>query len=106
LLVEAGCPVDVQDWEGQTPLHIAAYSGFTAVTRFLLDRGADISYTDNHGVSVLHKCLQTHGFGKSRKELLLLLLEAGASADIQDSEGETPLHLAASRGFKLATRLL
>lgn len=106
LLVEAGCYVDAQDWEGQTPLHIAVYSGFTTVTRFLLDRGADISYIDKHGDSVLHKCLRSYGFGEVRKELLLLLLEAGAPVDIENSEGETPLHLAASRGFDLAIRLL
>lgn len=106
LLVEAGCYVDAQDWEGQTPLHIAVHSGFTAVARFLLDRGANVSYVDERGASVLHKCLQSYGFGEVRKELLLLLLEAGASADAENSEGETPLHLAASRGFDLAIRLL
>ncbi|KAI6120303.1 ankyrin repeat-containing domain protein [Pisolithus croceorrhizus] len=106
LLVEAGCYVDSQDWEGQSPLHIAVYSGFAAVTRFLLDRGADISYIDKQGDSVLHKCLRSYAFGEVRKELLLLLLEEGASVDIENSEGETPLHLAGSRGFDLAIRVL
>lgn len=45
-LVEARCNLDVQNNEGETPLHIAAVRGHYDILCYLCDRGAAIDKQD------------------------------------------------------------
>ncbi len=43
LLVAHGVDVNVEDEDGLTPLHCAAYYGYRTAAAFLLDRGAEVN---------------------------------------------------------------
>jgi ankyrin repeat protein len=41
LLIDAGFPLSLGDYDGRTPLHIAASLGFKNIAKLLIDAGAD-----------------------------------------------------------------
>ena len=83
---------------GETPLHIAAYYGSYAVAQLLLERGADTQI--GHLDATYHQWdwddltpLAVAAL-KSRKRMVELLLEFGASPVVRPSSGHTVIHLA------------
>ena len=100
MLVNSCQNVNVQDKDGQTPLHIAIrWSVFYAVLsstdenviKLLLDHGADLNTQDNLGYTPLH-CAAFSG----NPEIILMLVDRGASLIAKDYVGRVPLHCAAS----------
>jgi len=97
LLLEAGSYVDAQDCYRQTPLCLATSP---EATRALIHAGADIDYQIPSWISSamlrskspLH-CVAARG----EQELIDVLVENGADLDIQDDQGNTPLHVLALR---------
>ena len=100
MLVNNCQDVNVQDKDGQTPLHIAIrWSMFYAVLsssdenliKLLLDHGADLNTQDVLGYTPLH-CAAFSG----NPEIILMLVDRGASLIAKDYVGRVPLHCAAS----------
>ncbi|KAG6334089.1 hypothetical protein ID866_5005, partial [Astraeus odoratus] len=108
LLLKAGCPIDVRNFQQKTPLLVAAGRGYTSLVRVLLASGADVNAVDKYGDGALHWSLATAtGLAEeNRVELIQVLLEAGSLSDLPDSRQNTPLLLAAAGGFPAAVRLL
>lgn len=95
------------DKHGRTALHQAAeHCGETAV-RSLLDRGADPAVMDNDHLTPLLVAVQR---GDEALESAKLLLERGASLEVQDILERRALHLAAAvkegKGVKMLELLL
>lgn len=67
-LIEDGNTLDVTDYEGRTPLHVAAAAGQLAVCRLLLDEGARIDVADRHGRTPLAEAVS---FGHAQIAALL-----------------------------------
>lgn len=63
-----------------------------ALTRWLVEQGADIEATDSYGETPLHS---RAGHWQKRPDVLL---ELGANVSAKDSRGNTPLHYAARVG--------
>lgn len=91
------------DKHGGGPLHRAAYDGDTEAVRMLLEAGADVNARDRHGTTPLLASI----FEGRSTGTLRVLLEAVADVNaLQDGDGWTPLHHAASRGNVAAIRML
>jgi ankyrin repeat protein len=122
LLLRAGSPLgplpereelSPGDGGGVTPLTIAAHNKRHSLVRLLLSAGAAVD-----GPTVLHEALlaacrflwriesdeEHHHFESNILQTVQLLLEAGATANVRNASGETPLRLA--RGFSRVEELL
>lgn len=85
-----------------TYLMEAAKLGFLGMTRFLLDRGADIEGTDDLGATALMRAAAS-----GRADIVELLLERGADVNHDDWLDQTPLSAAAMEGHReIVDRLL
>ena len=97
-LVAADADLDARDDEGGTPLH-AAWVNRRAIVEELLRSGADPLARDEDGrVADPTSCANWNTTAFSRLALLsefTLCLEVGEDVNARDSDGNTPLHLAA-----------
>lgn len=109
LLLEAGAEVDASDQGGGTPLMEAAFGidpatrpGRYEVAEILLAAGADPERPDRGGRrTALHVAAGPQG-----DPGFVRLLAAAADPDAADSQGGTPLHMAAAAGDLESVRLL
>ncbi|EDQ91617.1 uncharacterized protein MONBRDRAFT_2724, partial [Monosiga brevicollis MX1] len=119
-----------------TPLHTAAACGHWRLVNFLLSNGAELTAVNSEGdmpvdlaeddekcLRILEDAMQEHGAfvdrldthgqsllhiaaGNGWFEALKALVQCGANVNIQDPEGNTPLHLAiVFHNFKCAEHL-
>jgi ankyrin repeat protein len=95
ILVAAGASIDIRDDKGYTPLHLAATYNRINIVKFLITATeADPNFLNaksKDGRTPL--CLASE---RGNVEILRILVAAGASTDIPDDHGNTPLHLAAT----------
>lgn len=99
LLIENEVPLNIQDYDGNTPIHsaIAAINKFQdtekleacrEIFRYLVSR-ADLNQKDLEGLSALHLASELGDL-----ESIRLLIENGAWINIQDHQGENALFYA------------
>ncbi len=133
-LIEKGADVNAPESEcGQTPLLYAAMEGSAECARLLIEAGAQGELADCEGFTVLHYAAANNMatveavidlesdlnrlniFGQTplflacangEEKMTSLLIEAGASIDIVDNEGMTPLDVAEQSGHPDLVRLL
>ncbi len=90
--------------DGWTPLHLAAFFGRDDAVTLLIDHGAPL---DAHSTNALRNTpLHAALAGNTLPVLVRRLVFAGADVTARDAHGNTPLHLAASRGYVLLCELL
>ena len=135
ILVAKGATVNLQDKKKRTPLILAASNGHTSVVEFLLSEGGDINARDSGGqTALMYTCKrsfnETAAFllkngaevnVQSKKkgitalmlaavsdnvELLRMLLEHGADANLTDIFGRTAKILAQKKGNSAVVDLL
>ncbi|XP_030958766.1 ankyrin repeat-containing protein At5g02620-like [Quercus lobata] len=91
--------------EGMSALHISANKGHVDVMDTLIKRCPDIcELLDNKGRTALHYAVES-GMPKTVK-FLLRKEEFQNLINEQDEEGNTPLHLAATRGYAMIVQSL
>jgi cytohesin len=88
LLLKAGVEVDIQDKDGDSPLHWAA-DGHPDVVEFLLSHGADPNSRDQDGETPLHEAA-----GGGLQKVVEILLDKGADPNAKDNRGRTPMQRA------------
>uniref|UniRef100_A0A8C5TCU4 Palmitoyltransferase n=1 Tax=Malurus cyaneus samueli TaxID=2593467 RepID=A0A8C5TCU4_9PASS len=90
-LISKGQNIDTTDFNGQTPLMLTAQKAIgPEPTRFLLKFNPSLNAVDN-----VQKNTALHwAIASGNSSAVDLLLEAGASLDIKNVKGETPLDLA------------
>lgn len=71
---------------------IAAFSGTMEFMVTFLNSGGSVSYANNHGDSLLHAAAD--GWQHSMIEFLII---SGANPNVQNSDGDTPLHMVTRR---------
>jgi ankyrin repeat protein len=90
--------------EGITPLMVACAKNNPAVTRLLLERGADVNEGRSAGCVLYTAALL--GKGAEGKQCMELLLDAGADVRAATAEGTTVWHAAAGNKSPRALQLL
>lgn len=95
-LIDAGAQVNAADEDGETPLHSAIRRNRLAVADFLLQHGADTEVRNVRGRTPLLLVARETG----DIEMARLLVAAGADVNAVSRYNETPLDLAAWRGFR------
>ena len=60
LYIEAGIPMTLSDYDGRTPLHVAAALGLDPLCRLLLSGGADPHAKDHFGNTPLSEHKRIH----------------------------------------------
>ncbi|KAI3911937.1 hypothetical protein MKW92_035687 [Papaver armeniacum] len=99
-LIRAGANPNKADYDGRTPLHIAATQGFERITSFLIQEGVSVNIADNFGNTPLFEAVK-----KRNNRVASLLFKEGASLNIVD--GGSCLCQAVARGdFDFVKRLL
>lgn len=131
-LIRSGGDPKRTDYDGRTPLHLAASKGYEDITNFLIREGVDVNMSDKFGNTPLYEAIKN---GHDR--IASLLVKEGASLNIDDAgsvlcsavvrgdsdflkrllsngidpnskdyDHRTPLHVAASDGLYQMTKLL
>ena len=111
-LLEAGANPRARGYEGETPIHLAAWNENPALAALLLEAGADANARGSTGRTPLHEAATSN----SNPEVLAVLLDAGAELEARavypdshwDYGNMTPLHEAAraARNPKIVTALI
>ena len=89
--------------DGFQPLGLAAFFGRVEITRFLLERSAEVNSASKNRLNVmpLHSAV-----ANSQLEISQLLLEHGAEVNARQEQEITPLHEAAQNGHLELVQLL
>jgi ankyrin repeat protein len=97
LLIAAGADPNASDKSGVTPLHRAVRQRCAAAVDALLRNGSDVRLKNGNGSTPLHLAVQNTGRGGTgsleakalQKEIIGLLLNAGANLKDSDARGKT-----------------
>lgn len=91
MLLDAGARADRVDDSNLTPLHYAVRFSDCKFARQCIEAGADVNVIKtNNGMTALHYALRDH----HSREMVELLLKAGAEINHIDRKGFSPLHWA------------
>ena len=96
-MLQAGGKPNVQDRDGDTPLHLASMGSFSggftdhaAAVRVLLKHGANLNRTNSAGETPLHVAV-FNGAAAAHADVVSALLDAGAKPSQVDGNGLTAL---------------
>ncbi|XVE91039.1 hypothetical protein DITRI_Ditri20bG0124000 [Diplodiscus trichospermus] len=131
-LIGAGADPNKTDYDGRSPLHVAASRGYEDITSFLIEQKVDFNTSDKFGNTPLLEAVK-HGHDRvasllvqvgalltmddagvflcmtvARRDLDLLkrALAAGIDPNAKSFDYRTPLHVAASEGLYLVAKVL
>lgn len=88
LLLDVNANVKVSDENGYTPLHYAVMNNQKEIVSAVTNKFCDIDATDNEGNTPLY-----YSIGKG-KDIMNILLQAGADINGANADGKTVLHKA------------
>jgi ankyrin repeat protein len=81
--IQLGIDVNVQDYQGNTPVHFASSLGHKKILKYLIRSKANVNVKNKFNEIPLHMAINL--------KTVKLLLDNGSFKDIKDKSGETPL---------------
>jgi ankyrin repeat protein len=93
LLIRSGANVNARDKTSLTPLHYAARFFQLDLAKLLIKNGAEVDARDNDGNTPLSDAVFE---SRGRGEMIAVLIAAGATKNLKNSHGVSPLELAQS----------
>ncbi|KAJ4792944.1 potassium channel protein [Rhynchospora pubera] len=131
-LIRAGADPKKTDYDGRSPLHLAAMKGNEDIVSFLINEGADVNLTDKFGNTPLMEAVrQSHdrvasllysngailnlkdagshlctAVARGDSDFVRKLISYGADPNSKDYDHRTPLHIAAAEGLYLIAKML
>lgn len=131
-LIRAGADPNRTDYDGRSPLHLAASRGYEDTTLFLIQEGVDINIKDKFGNTPLLEAIKNghdrvasllseqgailniddagsvlcRAVARGDSDFLKRVLSNGIDPNSKDYDHRTPLHVAASEGLYLMAKLL
>ncbi len=97
-LMEYGIPINVQDNEGNTALHLWAEHNDAVAA--LLAKGADATIKNNMGRIPLHFVGLKYTHSSDINALIKMHIKAGGSLNARDINGQTPAQVSENRTFR------
>ncbi len=85
--------INYQDWDGHTPLYVAAQGGHETVTKQLIAACGNVDLQTDFGRTPLYAAAQ-NGHASVTEQLI----EARCNVDLQAKDGSTALYIAAQEG--------
>ncbi|GMY24795.1 potassium channel SKOR-like isoform X1 [Fagus crenata] len=130
--IRTGADPNKTDYDGRSPLHLAASKGHEDITLFLIKEGVDINIRDNFGNTPLVEAIKSGheriasllykegaslmvdnpgsflctAVSKGDSDFLKRILSHGIDPNSRDYDHRTPLHVAASEGLYVMAQLL
>jgi ankyrin repeat protein len=77
---------------GDTPLHRAAFWGYTEIVELLINNEVDVNAKDDYGCTPLHDAAEY-----SHLEIAGMLIDRNPEMNALDNNGDTPLDLASGK---------
>ncbi|XP_078159636.1 potassium channel KOR1-like isoform X1 [Carex rostrata] len=131
-LIRAGADPKKTDYDGRSPLHLAAMKGYEDIVSFLISEGVDVNLTDKFGntplleaVKEAHDRVSSLLFSKGailnlkdagsqlctavargETDFVRRLISYGADPNSKDYDHRTPLHIAAAEGLYLIAKMV
>lgn len=101
-LMENGMDPNTQSWHGVTLLHDCAWKGWADRAKLLIDHGAELNSIDDEYLSTPLGYAARFG----HKEVVELLLAAGADRNLSGADWSTPLAWATTKGHDEIAKIL
>ncbi|XP_045466946.1 ankyrin-2-like [Harmonia axyridis] len=102
-LINRGTDLNARDKFHKTALHqfLHRWAGCVEICELLLKNGADPMATDDAGNTALHSLALSCRLSKLYPSIALtrMLVEAGVDINAQNREGQTPMHVAITKGM-------
>lgn len=98
--------IKVLSHDGKSALRLAALSSHLDFVTLLVEKGADVNYTDADGRTTVYCVASSAANDLKLINTLHHLVKLGADLEIKDLEGRTPLHVTSWQGMTAVVRAL
>lgn len=99
LILKKGCNVNICSNDGVFPLQLAIYNKNLKLAELLISHKADPNKQNPGGLNAIGILCSIGPSNAAQNKILQALLKSGGKFKVTNTQGETPLHIAARNGY-------